>query len=122
MYLDERHLANGRRSSHNTFMSLLVEQGVPGVLFYFVLLIWTARNVFRLRRPMREASALTAALYAGTAAALGAITVGDMFVDYLKFEARFWFIGLLMVLVKFQESNKSLQAKNDLVIEARSRV
>ena len=28
------------------------------------------------------------------------IDIRDIFVDYLKFEARFWFIALLMVIVK----------------------
>jgi hypothetical protein len=31
-------------------------------------------------------------------AGLGAIFIGDLFVDYLKFEIRWWFIGLLLAL------------------------
>jgi len=88
------------RSSHNTFMSLLVEQGIVGAFFYILLLIWIAKTTFRLRRRQRESTGLVPNLYAATVAALGAITVGDIFVDYLKFEARFWFIALLMVIVK----------------------
>lgn len=102
-YLDEQYLTGeeGRlaRSSHNTVMSLLVEQGIPGIILYFLLLIWIARIVFRLR-PLRDSFGILASTYAATVAILGAIVVGDLFVDYLKFEARAWFLALLMVLVK----------------------
>jgi hypothetical protein len=104
-YLEDRFLTtsdsgNRGRSSHNTFMTLLVEQGVPGALLYILLLFWVARLVLRLRDPLRSSSGLLANSYAATVAILGAIFVGDLFVDYLKYEARVWFMAILMVIEK----------------------
>ena len=107
-YLEERYLSPGpdgtrsARSSHNSFMSLLVEQGVPGAVVYLCLLGWMASTIFRLRSPMRDSIGLVPIVYVATVSILGAITVGDLFVDYLKFEVRFWFLGVLMVLVKLE--------------------
>ena len=85
-----------------TFMSLLVEQGIPGAVLYVLLLIWIARTTFRLRHPMRSSNGLLPITYAATVAILGAITIGDMFVDYLKFEARVWFLALLVALERLE--------------------
>lgn len=106
-YLEERYLAGGGRASHNTFMTLLVEQGIPGILFYVFLLLWVAACVFRLRKPMQETDGLLPALYAGTVGSLAAIFVGDVFVDYLKFEPRFWFLSILMVMTKLLQIQKA---------------
>ena len=85
-------------SSHNTFMTLLVEQGVPGALFYLVLASWTIRRLLLLRRRIGNSSAFDELLLATVAAVMGAIWIGDMFVDYLKLEIRVWFIALLMAV------------------------
>ena len=115
-YMEDEFLTGleGRRarSSHNTFMSLLVEQGVPGALLYILMLIWIARLVFRLRSRMRGSSGLLSNVYAAVVAILGAITIGDLFVDYLKFEARFWFVGLLMVLVKLDANQGQTESQS----------
>jgi O-antigen ligase len=99
------------RSSHNTFMSLLVEQGVLGALMYVLLLFWIARLSLRLRTRMRRSSGLLPVVYTATVAVLGAITVGDLFVDYLKFEARVWFLALLMVLVKMDANQEQIESQ-----------
>lgn len=109
-YMDDVYLTgpegNRARSSHNTFMSLLVEQGIPGAGLYIILLFWIARTVLRLRQPMRKSSGLLANTYAATVAILGAIFVGDMFVDYLKYETRVWFLGILVIVEKFYAANQ----------------
>jgi len=91
---------NRARSSHNTFMSLLVEQGVFGVMFYVGMLGWIVARLISLRRVFRSQESLLAEFYPAVAASLCAILIGDMFVDYLRSEARIWFVALLMVLVK----------------------
>lgn len=102
-YLDDRFLTgygkDRARSSHNTFMSLLVEQGVVGAIMYVVMVIWAARSLIVLRRRHRQLVDGESAMLPAIAAVLCAITVGDMFVDFLKFEIRIWFIGLTMVLL-----------------------
>jgi O-antigen ligase len=109
-YLEDEYLTgdegNRARSSHNTFMTLLVEHGVPGAIFYIMLLIWIARTSLRMSKSMRSKSGIVPYTYTATVAILGAITVGDLFVDYLKFEARIWFIALLMVLVRMEAEDK----------------
>jgi len=116
-YLDEKYLTgpegNRGRSSHNTFLTILVEQGIPGVIIYVALLIWIARTVFRLRHQMRLHDGLLSTTYAATVASLAAIIVGDLFVDYLKFEARYWFIALLMVLVKLDRASPATVIDDD---------
>ena len=84
-------------ASHNTFMSLLVEQGVLGAAFYLALAVWTLTRLARLRRRLRGSGHFGEVLVAGLGAAMAAILSGDMFVDYLKLEIRVWFTALLMV-------------------------
>ncbi|MDH3468437.1 MAG: O-antigen ligase family protein [Gammaproteobacteria bacterium] len=119
LYLDEKHLTGPEerkaRSSHNTFMTLLVEQGIPGVVIYIALMLWIVRMVFRLRHRMRQSEGLLATTYAATVAILAAITVGDQFVDYLKFEARFWFIALLLVLVKLDAASPVIETDDGAI-------
>lgn len=86
------------RTSHNTFMTLLVEQGWPGALFYLVIAIWTARNILSLWRQLRHDDGPLATLLPGVASVLGAIFVGDLFVDFLKHEVRIWFFAVLMAM------------------------
>ena len=87
-YLSDQFLTGepGRRarSSHNTFMSLLVEQGIVGGTLYVLLLLWLARTVFRWRAKMREADGIVPILHVASIACLGAITVGDLFVGLPK--------------------------------------
>ena len=117
MYLEDRYLTgkegNRARSSHNTFMTLLVEQGILGVVLYALLLIWIARTTFRLRRNLYQSIGLIPNTYAATVAILGAITVGDMFVDYLKFETRVWFLAILMVIDRMASSLESSPEENE---------
>lgn len=90
-------LAESGASSHNTFMSLVSEQGVPGAIFYTALVTWTARRVLRLRTTLKGSDTFGEIVLAGVAAVVTAVFTGDMFVDYLKLEVRVWFIALLMV-------------------------
>ena len=102
-YLDQRFLDPNKgntRSSHNTFMTLLVEQGVPGAAFYFAYLIWSYRTLARTWRLSRTNAGFLGAVFPAVAAVLGSIFIGDMFVDFLKHEVRIWFIALLVVVAE----------------------
>jgi O-antigen ligase len=104
-YLDDKYLTGVEgeraRSSHNTFMSLLVEQGIPGAIFYAAMVAWLAKSLVKLWRSYRRAVGTEAMVLPAVAAVLAAITIGDMFVDYLKFETRIWFLGIAMVILAF---------------------
>lgn len=107
-YIPAQYLSTGgQRSSHNTFMTMLVDHGVPGAALYLLLLAWTCRTLFRAAKFNREAAARSAidfprAVLPGLAAVMVAITVGDLFVQYSKLEARVWFVSLLIVYVNLR--------------------
>jgi len=106
-YLPRESLStDGGRSSHNTFMTLLVEQGLIGAMFYLLFLIWILKSLLYLRRETRQKDNFLAAVFPTVAAVLFAITVADLFVDYLKLEVRFWFIGLVLVMIRFVRIGK----------------
>jgi O-antigen ligase len=100
-FLPETQLdSQGRRSSHNTFLTMLVEQGIPGALLYVGMVLWvlaSLRSVARSQPISSESAAAT--LFPAVAGSLVAIIVGDLFVQYPKFEIRFWFLTLGMVLL-----------------------
>lgn len=94
------------RSSHNSFMTMLVEHGIPGAGFYFLMIWWILRTVLRLYARLREDQGFLGQALPGVAAVLGAIVVGDLFVDYVKLEVRFWFIAMLLVMLNMTTGNK----------------
>lgn len=102
-YLDEKYLTPSydnpkelARSSHNTFMTTLVEQGIPGALIFTGLLVWFLRTILNLRNfNESQAHLLTMTHAAGVAAAIAVIFTAGMFVDYLKAEIQIWCLALL---------------------------
>jgi hypothetical protein len=113
-YMDERWLTPigagdvGARSSHNTFMTALTEQGIPGALIYVGLAMWVLAAIFRTRRMRRLPAGdpdLTT-LAASLCGAIVAILVSGMTADYLTKEVQFWlYAGLVSV---FWLSDKSV--------------
>jgi O-antigen ligase len=97
-FLEESRLTDGARSSHNTFMTMLVDHGIPGGVFYLGMLAWIVSIVRATSKQVRGLTGMLPLALPAIAAALGAITIGDLFVQYPKFEARVWFISLLPVL------------------------
>ena len=92
------------RTSHNTFMTLLVEQGVPGGIFYGVMLAWAIIVLRQIYRSSRDENGVTAKVLPAIAAALAAVFVGDMFVDLLKHEVRIWLIAIVLVLFNLRQT------------------
>jgi O-antigen ligase len=101
-YLEAKYLTGPGeeqgRASHNTFFSLLVEQGVPGALFFLALVYAVLRSLRVLARQFAGQEGRLAALFPAAAAVMTAIMVGDMFVDHLKAEVRIWFLAILVVM------------------------
>lgn len=102
-YLEERFLSGGARASHNSFMSMLVDHGVVGGVVYVLMLVWIFRSLRTVGARLKGDEDFLATALPAIAAVLAAITVGDMFVQYMKFEARFWFLSLLIVLLHLSE-------------------
>jgi O-antigen ligase len=99
-YLPAEHLARqGSRSSHNTYLTVLSEQGVPGAVLIGALMLWVLKTVWRMR-DLRHRPDLTrlAGQVAVLAAMLTVSAVGGLGVDYLKAEVQIWGLVLLTVL------------------------
>lgn len=100
LYLEDRFLTgsagNRGRSSHNTFFTLLVEQGIIGSFFYISYLIWTASKVIQLRKSSRSQEKQINFLMVGITSFLTVLIIADFFVDYLKSEVRIWFISAVI--------------------------
>jgi O-antigen ligase len=114
LYLPDDLLSGSKgfrgRASHNTFLTMLVEQGIVGGLVYVYVLWWIYRRIRGLRAFYGSRSDFTAAMVPTLAAILVSITVGDVFVDYLKMEPRIWFIALLMSMT--DQINRSIRETN----------
>lgn len=100
-YLDDRYLTSSgetrARSSHSTVLTMLVEHGIPGIILYALMTVWIVKSMLTLARRLKDKEGFLPTLVPGLAAALAAVMVGDLFVDYLKLEVRFWLIAVLMV-------------------------
>ncbi len=100
IYLPESYLSTqGGRSSHNTYLTVLSEQGIPGALIFGALMLWALRSIWRMRdlRHQPEATRM-AGQVAAVAAMLAVAAVGGLGVDYLKAEVQIWAIALLTAL------------------------
>jgi hypothetical protein len=113
-YLDPMYLSRssvdgktvlGQRSSHNTFMTALVEQGIPGAVMFVWLWLWTAGALRRARERSIDADATERATFvAAIGGGLAMVFVAGQFVDYLKVEIQVWLLVLVAVMLQFQRS------------------
>ncbi len=104
-YLDERWLASdsGDRASHNTVLSILVDQGVPGFMILIVLGFSVSRMLRKHNRvggyEFSDRYALYFTMLGGT---MVAIYASGMFAQYLKAEVQIWVLALVAVMWNFQ--------------------
>jgi O-antigen ligase len=96
---------NRARSSHNTYMTMLVEHGIPGLLLYLMLTLWLFKSVRSLIRSHDHREGVLPTLVPAIAGVTGALIVGDLFVDYLIIECRIWLIGLVMVMLNLTKAS-----------------
>jgi O-antigen ligase len=112
-YLDQKYMSSqGGRASHNTFMTMLVDHGAVGGIFYVAMIFWIVRSLRRVKAATTGDDQFIPVVVAAVAATLGAITVGDLFVQYPKLEVRFWFVAVLMILV-FWSGNRTEATVDD---------
>jgi O-antigen ligase len=102
LYMDRMWLdgggrdSNAGRASHNSFLSALVEQGVPGGLLFLSLvgwLLWTIWRVRAMRRRNDEPELVM--LASGLCGGLTVVFVAGLATDYLTTEVQFWFCACL---------------------------
>jgi hypothetical protein len=106
-YMEERWLtvdATGaaERSSHNTFMTTLVEQGVVGAVLYLWLNAWILVAVLRLNRLERtHGDARMTTWGAAIGGGLVVVFVSGNTADFLMAEVLFWLCAALVSLQQF---------------------
>lgn len=100
-YLDDRWLASnsGDRSSHNTMLSILVDQGIVGIAIFIILVFSIIRLLARMKGFDRRDLPNTFGLYrAALGGSIIVIYAAGMFTQYLKAEVQIWILALLTVL------------------------
>lgn len=98
-YLSAKYLADtetgASRSSHNTVMGVVVNQGIVGIILLVALFIWVRKSIrFSIGRFKNDSAA--ASYVAAVAAALTVAFVAGQFSPYLKAEIQYWLLGLLL--------------------------
>ena len=119
-YIDAKYLTarrgvpkeQGSRSSHNTFFSVMVDQGVVGVILLVLIIFWVVSEVRRSRRNMRGQPDRILLLCA-IVGALAAVTFSGQFAPYLKAEVQYWMLGLLMSVGALRTASKENEQQPD---------
>ena len=117
-YLEERMLSNSTReaqqgtrarSSHNTLMTALAEQGIPGIVLFVWLLVWMARTSLTARSQLILAGRFQLGLQLmAIGGSLAVVLVAGLFADYFKAETFIWSIGMLTVIATLAAQGKSI--------------
>jgi O-antigen ligase len=103
-YLDKRWLTKDSsgveaRSSHNTFMTTLVEQGIPGAMLFIWLTLWTVAKLRVRRLEVHHGDPVLTTLVATIAGALAVVFVAGNTADFLLAEVQFWLFATLVSLL-----------------------
>jgi O-antigen ligase len=93
----------GQRSSHNTFMTAWVEQGVPGAIMFICIVGWCFSTGLKVRRRYRGIDADVEGHCAAICASLAVFFLAGVFVDYLKNEIQIWMFALLAALASLEK-------------------
>jgi O-antigen ligase len=119
-YIEQRWLTTAQsgdsgeaqRSSHNTFMSTLVEQGFVGAMLFIALLLWLCMTILRLRRMVarRDVNPTVATLAGSIAGALMVVIFAGTATDYLLAEVQFWLFAALVSACQLLETARAQQA------------
>lgn len=103
-YMPSYLLSRGRRSAHNSVMDALVSYGFLGAGLYLMLYLWSAKQLFKMRRFAEFDKAndigVLAAMYA---AVLAVVFSSGMFSNYVFAEVQFWMIGMIAATLNLPE-------------------
>jgi O-antigen ligase len=105
-YLPQEYLTTGgTRSSHNVFLTILVEQGIPGAIIFISIVVWTGSTLRKLKRetavpnptPEQVTRAVQAAAIGG---GLMVVLIAGIFADFSKCEVQVWLMALLASMLQ----------------------
>ena len=111
-YLDPIYMSRdgGARSSHNVILTVLVEQGWPGLILMGALALWCGLTLVRLKRHARHTDDFTLGVHvAAIGGVLGVVFAGGIFADFSKCEVQIWFFALLAAL---REQTRAVPAES----------
>ena len=119
-YLQQQYLtAGGARSSHNSFMTVLVEQGIPGVVLMLAMLAWTAGVLRKSVNARSERDQVERAIQAGAiGGALMVVFVAGMFADFSKCEVQIWMLALLASLTQGKTAVNKISSRSQAILNA----
>ncbi|MCC6710485.1 MAG: O-antigen ligase family protein [Gammaproteobacteria bacterium] len=112
---------HGVRGSHNTVLTVLVDQGVPGITLLFIGLVSVAGTMMRLKRlPANGPNATLALMNAAICGSLVVVAVSGLFTNYLKAEVQLWLIALLVAsseMVRLADRAPALESQRPAELE-----
>lgn len=118
-YIDQSFLTSSAsgsvRGSHNLLMSLLVDFGVVGSIFYLLIIYIFARRLFKMRQKiiyLDKATGNLYIMYLGGVCALVALMVSSMFSNSLRLEIDILLIGLLSAIYTKLQSEWAIKTPN----------
>jgi hypothetical protein len=107
---------NAARSSHNSFLTALVEQGFIGAMLFAGYLFWTLGAIVRLRRyDKRGGDPNLVTLSAAMCGALTAVFVAGNTADYLMAEVQFWLYAGIVSALQFFETAQAARLRDRLL-------
>lgn len=89
-----------RKSSHNTIMSFLVNQGIVGIIIYFSLIYWVVISIEKLRKSAAEnEDPSKSILLSSIGGGFTVFFIAGLFSNYMKAEVGIWLLALLVILI-----------------------
>lgn len=104
-YLDHVWLSSrGARASHNTLLSIMTDQGVPGVILGSIGLLSMIGVMLRLKRMVpQDTEPLLASMLAAVCGSLTVAFLAGMTADYLRAEVQLWCLALLLACLQMSQ-------------------
>ncbi|HWG41262.1 MAG TPA: O-antigen ligase family protein [Gemmataceae bacterium] len=111
-YLDASYLTEGRRSAHNSYLTILCETGLAGFIPWMCAF---AGTIWCLRRIRRQATSTTVTrvewLAMGIEVGLYGWFVGGLTMADHEIDPAYWFVALAVVLVRLHAKQRQALAQ-----------
>jgi O-antigen ligase len=114
-YLPAESLTEGRRSSHNSYFTVLCEMGVQGFVPWSGAILIALFKLRRIRKTS-DPKNLRPAEYSAVAIEIGlyAWLVTGLFGDQSNLDPAYWFLALTVVLVRLTQSTRHAASADDV--------
>jgi len=100
---------HGARASHNSIMSVVTDQGVPGIVISLFALAAIIQMFRRMRQYSRAGHDPTVALMgASCCAALVTVWTAGLFTNYLRAEVQIWCLAMLAAIIQLPQTKPAV--------------